>query len=63
MIAVRLSLGNAILYICTSAWVICFIFLLLTAHFVPQDIAALRQQLEQRAEFERERGQQMAPAK
>lgn len=63
VIAVRLSLGNAILYICTSAWVICFIFLLLTAHFVPQDIAALRQQLEQRAEFERERGQQMAPAK
>jgi MFS family permease len=62
LIAVRYSLGNAILYICTSAWVVCFVFLLLTAHYVPKDIAALRQQLEQRAAFERAREQSAAPA-
>ncbi len=61
LIAVRFSLGNAILYICTGTWLICFIFLLLTAHYVPQDIAALRQQMAQRAEIERARGQEAAP--
>ncbi len=52
-IAVRFSLGEAILYICTSTWLICFIFLALTAHFVPRDIAALRERLRERAELER----------
>lgn len=55
LIALRFSLGDAILYICTSAWLVCFIFLVLTACFVPKDIAALRQQLERRAEIERAR--------
>lgn len=54
-IAVQFSLGEAILYICTSAWLVCFVFLTLTAHFVPRDIAALREKLRERAEFERTR--------
>ncbi len=56
-IAVRLSLGDAILYICTAAWAVCAVFLLLTAYYVPEDIAALREQMEQRATLERARAQ------
>lgn len=55
-IAVQFSLEKAILYICTSTWFICFIFLALTAYFVPRDVAALREKLHERAEFERARG-------
>jgi len=53
LIAVQLSLGDAILYICTGAWLVCFIFLALTAYYVPRDVAALRAKLQERAEFER----------
>lgn len=56
LIAVRASLGQAILYICVSTWVVCFIFLLLAAFAAPSDILALRKQLRERAEFERARG-------
>ena len=49
LIAVRASLGTAILGICTSAWAICLVFLALTAIFVPRDIVTLRRELEARA--------------
>lgn len=53
LIAVRFSLGTAILYICTIAWVVCTIFLLFAARRVPKDVSVLRQQLGERAEIER----------
>ena len=53
MIAVRASLGQAILYICVSTWAVCFVFLVLAALAVPRDIAALRKELQGRAELER----------
>ena len=49
LIAVRASLGTAILGICTTAWAACFVFLALTAIFVPRDIARLRGELAARA--------------
>jgi MFS family permease len=49
LIAVRASLATAILGICTTAWAVCFIFLTLTAIFVPRDIASLRGKLAARA--------------
>ncbi len=55
-IAVRASLGQAILWICLSTWVVCFIFLLLAAFAAPRDILALRKQLQARADLERARG-------
>ncbi len=55
LIAVRYSLGDAILWICISAWLLCGLFLLGVARLVPADIAALRDQLRQRADQERAR--------
>ncbi len=55
MIAVRASLGDAILWICVSAWVLGAIFLAFTAYLVPHDIAALRRQMAERADLERRR--------
>ena len=49
LIAVRASLGTAILVICTSAWAICLIFIVIAIILVPRDIAALRQELRTRA--------------
>jgi cell division protein FtsL len=49
----RTSLGNAILLICVSAWILGSILLAATAYLVPQDIQTLRQQLRERAEHER----------
>ncbi len=60
IIAVRASLHDAILYINLSAWLLCFVFLLLSAYFVPHDILELRKQLQARAELERARA---TPAK
>jgi predicted MFS family arabinose efflux permease len=48
-IAVRASLGTAILGICTSAWAVCFVFMVLAAIFVPRDIVTLRGELKARA--------------
>ncbi|MBC8448422.1 MAG: MFS transporter [Chloroflexi bacterium] len=53
LIAVRSSLKAAILIICVSTWVLCFIFLAFTAYLVPEDIQTLRSQMRQRAEQER----------
>jgi MFS family permease len=56
LIAVRSSLQQAILLICVSTWVICSIFLAVTAYLVPRDIETLRQAMRERAELERARG-------
>ena len=53
LIAVNSSLKNAILIICTSAWILCAIFFVFTAYLIPHDIQTLRGQLRQRAEQER----------
>lgn len=55
LIAVRASLGQAILWICVSAWAICAVFLLAAAIRAPRDISTLRKQLQARAELERGR--------
>jgi MFS family permease len=53
LIAVRSSLKDAILIICVSAWVLCFIFFAVTAYLVPSDINTLRGQMRRRAEQEK----------
>jgi len=55
LIAVRASLGQAILWICVSTWLVCFVFLLLAALAAPRDIRTLRKQLQARAEIEQAR--------
>lgn len=52
LIAVRASLGQAILLICVSTWVLCSVFFAFAAYLVPHDIRTLRSQLRQRAEQE-----------
>jgi MFS family permease len=49
LIADRTSLRVAILTICVSTWVICGLFFVIAAHFIPGDIETLRGQLRQRA--------------
>ena len=63
-IARSYSLHIAILVICVSAWLLSAILLGFTAYLVPQDIHTLREQMEQRAEVERQRllADQIAPA-
>jgi predicted MFS family arabinose efflux permease len=51
-IAVKVSLGSAILSISVSAWLVCFVILVITSLLVPKDIAALRAELRQRAAAE-----------
>jgi MFS family permease len=53
LIAVEASLETAILSICVTAWMVGFVILLFTAYFVPRDIQFLRDQLSERAAFER----------
>ncbi len=53
IIADAFSLQSAILWICLSAWGLCFIFFLVTAFFVPRDVQFLRQQMAQRAAHEK----------
>ncbi len=55
LIAVRSSLHDAILIICVTAWLIGAVFLAFTAYLVPHDIKVLRDQMRERAEFERAR--------
>ncbi len=43
------SLHNAILILCLSAWMLCFVAFLGVIYFVPRDIAVLRQQMAARA--------------
>jgi MFS family permease len=51
-IAVQYSLQTAILSICTSTWILCFLFMLGAMRVIPRDIQKLRSQLKARAEFE-----------
>lgn len=49
LIADQSSLRVALLLICISTWLLCGVFFLLTARFVPGDVQRLRQQMAQRA--------------
>lgn len=55
-IAVKYSLHTAILYISVGAWILCFIFILGAAHFLPRDIRTLRDQMSARAKLELSHG-------
>jgi MFS transporter, Spinster family, sphingosine-1-phosphate transporter len=55
IIASQYSLHTAILVLCITAWLLGAVFLGLTAWRVPADIARLRAQMRERAEFERTR--------
>ncbi len=50
ILAVRSSLGNAILVICVSTWLVCALFFAVAAYLAPRDIAALRSLMRARAE-------------
>jgi hypothetical protein len=49
------SLQVAILIICITAWIFGTVFLGFTAYLVPHDIATLRSQMRERAEFEKQK--------
>ncbi len=49
IIAVSSSLGNAILLICISTWLLCGVFLIAATYLIPRDIETLRAQLRERA--------------
>jgi MFS family permease len=55
VIADRASIHVAILAICVSAWLTCFVLLGFAAYLVPEDIDTLRTQLQERADAERSR--------
>jgi MFS family permease len=55
LIAVKASLGSAILIISVSAWLICFVFIVMAAVVIPRDIEHLRGQLRERAALEQAR--------
>jgi MFS family permease len=52
-IADRTSLGTAILGINTTAWLICGAIYLAVVFLVPRDIATLRHEMQERADYER----------
>jgi MFS family permease len=52
-IADRSSLGTAILGINTTAWLICGAIYLAVVFLVPRDIATLRHEMQERADYER----------
>lgn len=54
IIADAYSLKDAILIICTSAWLLCAVFFVIATVLVPRDIHLLRSQLSARAENERQ---------
>jgi MFS family permease len=53
LIAVRSSLGSAILIISVGAWVLCFVFLIAASFFIPADVRALRDEMALRAAAEK----------
>ncbi|NLE44189.1 MAG: MFS transporter [Chloroflexi bacterium] len=48
-IAVRSSLGDAILWICVVSWLICALFFVLAVRLLPGDVASMRVMLRERA--------------
>lgn len=52
-IADRSSLGTAILGINTTAWLICGAIYLAVVFLAPRDIATLRHEMQERADYER----------
>jgi hypothetical protein len=55
LIAVRSSLGNAILIISVGAWALVFVLEIVASFFIPADVRALRAIMKERAEAERAR--------
>ncbi len=55
VIALNATLGDAILWICVAAWLLCAVLFAGAALGLPRDIAALRHQLQARAAEERQR--------
>jgi MFS family permease len=53
LIAVRSSLGNAILWISVGAWALCFVFQIAASFFMPADVEALRAEMARRAAAEK----------
>ena len=52
LIAVQSTLKDAIIIICVSAWLLCFLLFLVTIYYLPKDIQDLRQQMAERAQKE-----------
>jgi MFS family permease len=53
IIAVRSSLGAAILWISVGAWALCFVFMTLASFFMPHDVKVLRDEMARRAAAEK----------
>jgi MFS family permease len=53
LIAVRSSLGTAILWISTGAWILCFVFQITASFFMPHDVKVLRDEMARRAAAEK----------
>jgi MFS family permease len=49
LIALRLSLHSAIIWICVSTWMVCVVFFIVTAFLIPKDINELHTELKRRA--------------
>jgi MFS family permease len=54
IIAQNSTMKDAILIICVGAWILCFIFFIGAIYLLPKDIHALRQQMRERAEQEKQ---------
>ncbi len=53
IVADATNLKTAILWICISTWVLCFVIYLGALFFIPKDIQALRAEMKRRADVER----------
>ena len=53
IVADATNLKTAILWICISAWLLCFVIYLGALFFIPNDIRALRGEMQRRADLER----------
>jgi len=53
IIADALSIEQAMLIICISAWALCAVFFIVAAFLIPKDVAVLRQQMRERAAYEK----------